>query len=264
MNSGQLVKLTRLSLLIAKFVANTTLKKNSLSDPQERQNFFIQNCSIYSHQFLKILNCQVKVNGLDEALLKNKNYLFVCNHMSFLEVLGLAAFVPSIFVTSVDMGETKFIGTLAELSGSIFVERRSRQKIERDVKKISKVLKDGYNVVIYPEGTTADGAAVMPFKKSLFHSALEAQKNIWPVCVKYLEYDQQLFSQKNRDKMCWHGEVTFMQLVLGLLASRGTTIELNFLKPIPVTPESQRRDVADQAYKVISDCYGHPLEDKVL
>jgi 1-acyl-sn-glycerol-3-phosphate acyltransferase len=121
-------------------------------------------------------------------------------------------------------------------------------------------LADGYNVVIYPEGTTSDGSAVMPFKKSLFNSALEAQRDIWPVCVKYLEYDEKPFSKHNQDKMCWYGEITFMQLLLSLLDSKSTKIELNFLTPIGVTAESQRREVAEQAYQSIAGCYGTPFK----
>ena len=249
----------RVSALLATFILHASFKQKTIKDERARREFFIKNMSEYGAKFLRRLHVHVGVVGLDRERLKHQNFLFVGNHMSYLEVLALSAQVPSIFVTSVDMGETKLIGLLAELVGAIFVERRNRKQIARDLKKITKALSDGYNVVIYPEGTTSNGEALLPFKTSLLNAALEAGKDIWPVCTRYLEFNGEPFALHNRDKLCWAGETSFGDHITGLLTSEGSKIELNFLEPIKVTPESDRHELAARAFAMLSKAYGQPL-----
>jgi len=251
--------IARVSALLGKFLIHASFQQKSIKDDRARRDFFIQNMSEYSAKFLQHLNVDVRVKGLDRAKLKNRNFLFIGNHMSYLEVLALSAEVPAIFVTSVDMGETKLIGKLAELVGAIFVERRNRKQVALDLKKITQALRDGYNVVIYPEGTTSDGAALLPFKTSLLNAALEAGKDIWPVCTRYLEFNGEPFAMHNRDKLCWAGDTTFGAHITGLLTSDSSKIELEFLEPIRVTEDSDRHELADQAFAMLTEAYGQPL-----
>jgi 1-acyl-sn-glycerol-3-phosphate acyltransferase len=252
--------ISRVSALLAQFIMHASFQKRRIKDPRARQDFFIKNMSVYGAKFLEHLHVDVKVTGLNRERLQNQNFLFIGNHMSYLEVLALSAQVPSIFVTSVDMGETKLIGTLAELVGAIFVERRNRKQIAVDLKKITQALKDGYNVVVYPEGTTGNGEALLPFKTSLLNAALEAHKDIWPVCARYLEFNGEPFAMHNRDKLCWAGDTTFGQHITGLLTSDGSKIELEFLEPIKVTADSDRHDLAKQAFAMLTEAYGQPLK----
>lgn len=246
--------------LIAAYMAQASLGKVLIRDPHDRLRFFIENISRWGSRALDILNFQIEVVGLEKLDLKNRNYLFVSNHMSYLDVLIFSAKVPSVFVTSVDMGQVFFLGTLAEMGGSIFVERRSRHRVDQDLSNMTNTLRNGFNIVIYPEGTSTDGQKLLPFKKSLLMSAVDSEREIVPVALKYMSVDGEPFGKANADKVCWYGDMTFADHFLGLLKHREVKVQLQFLDPISSKPEGLpgeriRTELAEKSWHAIQAAY---------
>lgn len=246
--------------LIAAYMAQASLGKVLIRDPHDRLRFFIENISRWGSRALDILNFQIEVVGLEKLDLKNRNYLFVSNHMSYLDVLIFSATVPSVFVTSVDMGQVFFLGTLAEMGGSIFVERRSRHRVDQDLSNMTNTLRNGFNIVIYPEGTSTDGQKLLPFKKSLLMSAVDSEREIVPVALKYMSVDGEPFGKANADKVCWYGDMTFADHFLGLLKHREVKVQLQFLDPISSKPEGLpgeriRTELAEKSWHAIQAAY---------
>lgn len=245
--------------LIAAYMAQATAGKAIIRDHDDRLRFFVENVSRWCERALKIMDFEIECVGLDKLDLENKNYLFVSNHMSYLDILIFSSSLPSVFVTSVDMGEVFFLGTLAEMGGSIFVERRNRQRIDRDISKMTETLRKGFNIVIYPEGTSTNGQVLLPFKKSLLMSAVDADREIVPVAIKYMEIDGVPFSKENADIVCWHGEMTFADHLMGLWKHKSIKVQLEFLNPISprVTADGERirTELAEKSWHAIQDAY---------
>lgn len=246
--------------LMAAYAAQATLGKLTIRDRDRRLEYFTQNVGKWCRRCLDAMRVEVKVVGYDEELFKKNNYLLVGNHLSYVDILVLSSVKPAVFVTSVDLGETKFLGSMAEMGGSIFVERRSRAQIARDLRMMTETLRAGHNVVIFPEGTSSDGSGVLPFKKSLLMSAVEAKKDVLPIVFKYTELDGEPFSTKNADRICWYGDMTFGAHFADILSTKSLRAELHFLDPVSVETFSTRQQLADEAYARISAEYGRPFE----
>ncbi len=244
-----------LTNLIGMYAARGVIAKKVIRNQNERLKYFTKNVSKRSKEALGRLNFDVQVKGFDKELMSRENFLLVCNHMSYLDILVVSSVLPSVFVTSNDLKESGFLGTLAELGGSIFIERRNRSQIEKDLEQMTATLKDGFNIMIYPEGTSSNGDSVLPFKKSLLMSAVFAGKDIIPVCLKYREINGKAFSPENRDQICWYGDMDFIPHFLQLLKTKKVVVELEFLNVVTTTPESTRNDLANQCYDQISAAY---------
>jgi len=249
----------KMASLIAGYMSQATLGKALIRDHDDRLRFFVENVSKWCQRALKIMDFEIDVRGLEKLDLDHKNYLFVSNHMSYLDILIFSSALPSVFVTSVDMGEVFFLGTLAEMGGSIFVERRNRQRIDRDISNMTETLRKGFNIVIYPEGTSTNGQKLLPFKKSLLMSAVDADRDIVPVAIKYVEIDGQPFSKDNADVVCWHGDMTFADHLMGLWTHKSMKVQLEFLDPISpkVTTDGERirTELAEKSWHAIQDAY---------
>lgn len=204
------------------------------------------------------MDLDLKLVGFDEFKRRNKNYLIVCNHMSYLDVMLMASVMPCVFVTSVDMGETKFLGTMAEMGGAIFIERRNRERVDADRSTMANALRKGHNVVIYPEGTSTNGSGVLPFKKSLLTAAVEGGVDIQPVVLRYTEINGEPFSEKNRDVVCWYGDMPFVSHLTRVLSLKSWKAELRFLSPIAVHPNSTRDELAEKSHRLIAQTYIKP------
>jgi 1-acyl-sn-glycerol-3-phosphate acyltransferase len=244
---------------IAGYMTQASAGKVLIRDREDRLRFYVENVSRWCQRALAAMRFEIECVGLENLDLKNKNYLFVSNHMSYLDVMIFSSKLPSVFVTSVDMGEVFFLGTLAEMGGSIFVERRSRQRVDQDLSVMSETLRSGFNIVIYPEGTSTDGQKLLPFKKSLLMSAVDAGRDVVPVALKYMEIDGEPFTKANADKVCWYGDMTFADHFLGLLTFKKVKVRLEFLEPIssqPVNAKDRiRTELAEKSWHAIQNAY---------
>lgn len=256
----------RVAALIAGYIAEASAAKLLIRDTHDRRRFYIENIRSWGARCLRVLNFEIEAVGLEKLDLKNNNYLFVVNHMSYLDVLIFSSVLPSVFVTSVDMGQVFFLGDLAEMGGSIFVERRNRQQVDRDLSTMTDTLRNAFNIVIYPEGTSTDGQKILPFKKSLLMSAVEAKKDIVPVAMKYMSIDGEPFTKANADKVCWYGDMTFADHFLGLLKHREVKVRVEFLERIATAPELYGSDrirtaLAEKSWAAIQSAYfaGRPV-----
>lgn len=250
---------TRLGALMGLYAAQATMGEIFIRDEVRRRRYFIENISRYARRGMDVLGIEVEVVGDPFKRFADRNFMIVSNHLSYIDILCLSSVHPCLFVTSTDMGEAFFLGRMAELGGSIFIERRHRGHIERDLSVLTTALKQGFNVAFYPEGTSTNGDSVLPFKKSLLMAAVEAGVDILPMTIKYTEIDGEPFSPKNRDKVCWYGDMTFGPHLLGLLSLQSVKARLEFLEPIKVTPQSTRHELAAQAYAAIYENFtGRP------
>lgn len=186
---------------------------------------------------------------------KNKKYFMVCNHMSYLDILFLSAGEPTVFVTSVEMKETPFLGTLSELGGSYFVERRNRHKIPQEIKDLAQLMHDGFHIFVFPEATSTDGMNILPFKKSMFKAAVEAGFDVLPVCLRYEEIDGKPFTHKNKDKICWYGKMPFAPHLIRVMGLRSAKISVEYLEPISSREFPDRSILAEKAYEQITQTY---------
>ena len=143
----------------------------------------IRTTSGFARVVLFLLNVRVRVKHGERLRETGDIRLIVSNHLSYIDVLVISSLVPSVFITSVELKNTALLGTLARLSGSIFVERRRPSGLKREIEDIAFALGQGMPVVLFPEGTTSNGDRVQPFKNSLFDAAVLTRADIVPICL---------------------------------------------------------------------------------
>lgn len=181
--------------------------------------------------------------------------LIVSNHLSYLDILVISSVQPTMFVTSIEIRDSGFLGFLCKAAGCHFVERRNRNQIDREIREIANSLSQGINVVVFPEATSTNGAQVLPFKVSLLDAAILSGRPLKPLCINYREIAGSPVSVLNRDEVCWYGDMTFFDH-LSNVAKRGSIlVELTHLSLVSVTAESDRKFLAAEAFRQIVGHY---------
>ena len=256
--------LSRIVFNIGAYAANATLKKVTERDPILRRRFFIDNIGKYSKKALDIIGFKINAVGL-EKLDPKENYLFVCNHMSYIDILVLSSVRSFVYVTSVDMGEAPFLGDMAEMGGALFIERRNRSQIGKDIEQIGLVLRAGFDVMLFPEGTSTSGKDVLPFKRSMFTSAISEKKDVVPTVLKYKAIDGKPFVPgENGDRVAWHSDMTFFGHFLGLVKTKSVEVEVKFLNPIKISEFSDKTPLAEHCYNIIRSEYVGQLSESQM
>ena len=201
---------------------------------------------------MKAFNIELEVKN---APLNNRRFLIVCNHLGYIDIFALAASVPTLFVTSVEMKETPFLGLLTEMGGCMYVERRSRINIHNEIKEIEAALNDGFNVVLFPEGRSTNGEKVHPFKKSLLMACAESEANILPAVLNFVAINGEPMQHKFRDWVFWYDDISFAQSVWSASQIKHCHLRLEFLDEVVVNNGSDHRDVAQRAQNQIEEKY---------
>jgi len=133
-----------------------------------------------SRRFLALLHCNVSVSG-DVP----KSGLIACNHLGYVDILVIGSLCPAIFVAKSDVEAWPIFGWLASRAGTIFVSRNEPAKVATQLREMERPLREGYPVVLFPEGTSSDGSSVLPFRSSLLESVLITECSITPAVISY-------------------------------------------------------------------------------
>ena len=209
--------------------------------------------------FITILGIHLTVTGR-ENWRKNRHYCIISNHMSYLDILVTGALFPVLFVSRHDVKYWPLLGAIAWVRGSIFVDRSITGSKERPyVKQIIEYLEKGFNVIIFPEGKTSNGEGVSPFKKTVFSCPTRANIPILPITIQYTRINREPFSSQNRDKVCWYGEMTFIDHFRKLLKLSRIDVTITIHPPVREKQEddwlNQNRRLSVKIHDIIAAGY---------
>lgn len=149
--------------------------------------------------------------------------LLVCNHLSYLDIIALSSLRPCAFVAKREVRGWPLFGSLARAGGTIFVERKGRSATANEVKRISSAIESGLLVVLFPEGTSSDGAMVLPFKSSLLQAAIAARCPIGTAGIDYWLEDGSV-----ADEVCYWRDMTLVPHLLNLFGKRFIEATVHF------------------------------------
>ena len=214
-------------------------------------NFYI---SFYSRLILIILRVKITIEG--NFVDKRKNYFIVSNHLSYLDIFIISSRFPTSFVTSIEMKKTPLLGQIATLGGCLFVERRSRNNIKKEISEIDAALKDGLNVVVFPEAKSTNGEKVWDFKRSLFQSAINAETSILPLTLNYDRVNDLEVNLSNRDSLFWYDDMEFLPHIINLCKLKNIEMTIQVSELIEnIHEECDSKILRDHAHNLVSTKY---------
>lgn len=148
--------------------------------------------------------------------------LICSNHLSYLDILVYAAATPCVFVSKQEVGRWPAFGFFARCGGTIFLDRQSRLSAEKAANQMASVLKANVPILLFPEGTSTDGAAVLRFHPALLEPAVQIDQEITAAAIAYRAH-----GVEERD-LCWFGDDSFLPHLLRAMARRCLTAEVEF------------------------------------
>ena len=211
--------------------------------------------SAISRWLLKGLDVHVRALHLPGTLHAGRPHLFVANHISDVDILALQSITPMVFITSYEVRNNSFLGTLAIVGGCFFVERRNKFGARSEIERLAQVLRDGSDVILFAEGTSSNGESVLPFKNTLMQAAIDAEAVLVPVCINYLTIDGQPVTVANRDRIFYYGDMGFSAHLGRLLGAHSIEVECRYLEPLPLVKTDDRKEICERAYQAVKACY---------
>ena len=149
--------------------------------------------------------------------------LLVSNHLSYLDILVFSALSPAIFVSKKEVRAWPFYGGLARLASTVFVDRNRFADAYQAYLSMASVLSKGSVVVLFPEGTSSDGTAVLPFRAALLEAAITSRE---PISSAHISYAVEKGSVEK--EVCYWGTMNFFPHLLRLMSLRGIRAQVRF------------------------------------
>ena len=123
-----------------------------------------------------------------EGQFRSRATLVTANHVSWLDIAAVHAVCPQArFVSKADVRHWPLLGWLIGAVGTLFIERERKRDAMRVVHQMAESLIAGDVVAVFPEGTTGDGRALLPFHANLLQAAIAAEAPVQPVALRYTE-----------------------------------------------------------------------------
>lgn len=149
--------------------------------PQTQQNALVQ---VWAVELLGHLGITLDVRGQPPV---SGPVLLVANHISWLDIPVMHAAHHCRFVSKSDVQDWPLVGTLATAAGTLYIERSSRRDASRMVGQMEAALRDNDVLAVFPEGTTGDGRALLPFHANLLQAAIAAEAQAQPVGLRFVD-----------------------------------------------------------------------------
>jgi 1-acyl-sn-glycerol-3-phosphate acyltransferase len=185
---------------------------------------------------LKVLAFKINVHNLSGDLQSTRR-LLVSNHQSYLDIVIIASIFPALFVAKTEVGRWPLIGWLSKLGGTIFVNREDARSGVSCAYRVSRALRDGVDVQVFPEATTSDGATVLPFNGLFFASAIRSQASVLPLTIQFQSVNGKPMDRESLDTLCWYGDMDFALHLWNLLSIESAEVALIINEPIkPARP----------------------------
>jgi len=221
--------------------------------PPKRRDTLIRH---WCCQVLNILNVRVITKGSIPSP-SSAAAMFVANHISWVDILILSSVHRMYFVAKAEVRGWRIIGWIAARAGSFFLDRE-RSNI---MPHLTQSLREGKCVCMFPEDTTTDGTTLKPFHGGLFQAAVDAQAPIWPVTIRYRNYDGTI----NRTPAFLRDQ-SLLRSIINILAQDELYAELHFGKPISSQHESREELVRGAEHAIASrlQLIGAPRPSKRL
>jgi len=137
--------------------------------------------------------------------------LLVANHLSYLDIILLAALRPCVFVSKSEVRSWPIFGQCAALGGSIFVDRTKRADVRGVSEQMRAALAEDLLIVLFPEGTSSGGNRVLPFRSSLLEPAVELGCPVTAAAIGY-RIEQGSVS----DEICYWRDMTLLPHLLNV------------------------------------------------
>jgi len=179
----------------------------------------------YSLTFLlrTILGIKVTVIG-DAGQLEGGGCVVISNHLGYIDGFVLGSILPAVFVTKREVKRWPVIGLWTILCGTIFVNRQKKDQVASLVTEMSKKLKEGVNILLFPEGHATNGERMLPFQTAPLAAPLRNRSIIVPVTLVYESVDDKAVSKANRDLIYCYDDMEFVPHFWKLLSLRSIEV----------------------------------------
>lgn len=232
-----------LTIVAAAVVAPVRLLLRPL--PRIRDRVGAVSCHLWARALCPLFGIRLRVTG---PVPKEAPFLVVANHLSYLDILVLAAAYPSLFVAKREIAHWPLFGWVVAAAGTLWVDRERPRDVVRAGVEMVRHFERGAGLTIFPEGFAGPGDVVRPFLPSLLQPAAACGVPCRAVALSYAlgEDDGPV-----KDLVPWHDASHFVRHVVRLLRVGRIDADLRFSGEVVLSDD--RKELARRLHRAVAE-----------
>lgn len=111
--------------------------------------------------------------------------IFYADHTSWIDIALVNRVIPRNlhFIAKEELKKKPFVGGAISGMNMVFIDRTNRSKAVKSIDEAAVKVKEGRNIIAFPEGTRSRDGKLKPFKKGLFHLAIKSGVPLVPIAI---------------------------------------------------------------------------------
>jgi 1-acyl-sn-glycerol-3-phosphate acyltransferase len=198
----------------------------------------------------RFLGMKVKVIGEPSH---DRPTLIVSNHVSWTDIIAVGSKADVTFVAKSEIRHWFFVGFMASLQRTLYVDRKKRSDAKRVSQEMGKRMASGGAVLLFAEGQSDLGTHVLPFRSALIGAAQHAMEEagatevlIQPLTIAYTKLQGLPVGRTDRSFIAWIKSKSVKQNLKEILTGGTREVTLAFGTPRPLTAGADRKTLAKQ------------------
>jgi len=128
---------------------------------------------------------RIHVHGT-ENVRADKNYVYMANHSSLIDIPALFAYLPYQFriMAKKELFYVPFMGWHLWTAGNFPIDRSDPRKTAKSLRGVIEGVRAGKSLAVFPEGTRTPDGQLQEFKQGAFKIAVRAGVPIVPVSIR--------------------------------------------------------------------------------
>ncbi|MGB5438226.1 MAG: lysophospholipid acyltransferase family protein [Gammaproteobacteria bacterium] len=176
--------------------------------PALLQGFYFPLFRFWSRAFVRALGVDLRVHQKNIRPLP-EHYILIANHPSAFEDIGIPAVFPVHSLAKIEVRDWWLVGRISSASGTLYVERESKESRNAVAEQITRELGAGKNIALYPEGGCKGRRIFESFRYGAFDISLRSGVPILPVFLHYESQDDfEWRSPQTLLHKIWHMSIT--------------------------------------------------------
>jgi 1-acyl-sn-glycerol-3-phosphate acyltransferase len=167
-------RLSRVSMLVWEAAADARAGAGSPHACAERLSWLAENlCAVHG------------LSIEQEGDLPRAPAVLVANHVGYFDPLVMLSLVPALPIAKRELAGWPVLGNTLEPLGVALVQRGDPYDGARALRRATRALEAGVDVLVFPEGTTTAGRSVLPLRRGIFGIASRLGVPVVPVVLRY-------------------------------------------------------------------------------
>jgi 1-acyl-sn-glycerol-3-phosphate acyltransferase len=199
----------------------------------------------------KFLGLEVTVIGKP---VEDRPTLIVSNHISWTDIIAIGSVANVTFVAKQEVSKWFFVGFMARLQRTVFVDRTRRTDAKRTTTEMARRMADGGAVLLFAEGQSDIGTHVLPFRSALVGAAQQAMVEagakevmIQPLTIAYPRLQGLPVGRTDRNLIAWIKGKSFKDNIKEILTGGVKEVTIVFGAPKLLAAGADRKKVTRDA-----------------